>query len=482
MIFNKKLATAVSGAVLLMAGQFALADSTSDIVDALVSKGVLTEEEGKLISKGHAGEKKAQDKAIKGKLSISSALESATLYGDARIRFEDRQATGEVGAAKQGTAIMDRFRGKFLFGMTMNNGSWYSDFALSTGGKGRSDNFNMGSYVSGSGIASGKNAGDQAIGVNKLMVGWNATDWLTLEAGRMKNPLYTTQMVWDADLPVEGLTEKFKYKLNAETELFANVSQIAYLAAGSTPNIYFNNQTTPNTTNNTIQLFAEQVGAKYNFNDKTSGKAAFTYYSYNHGNSNKGGGIGVFQPTAAGSAYSASAQQGVNNLSIIEIPAEINYMAWSDIGLRLYGDYAINTTASGRANDACTVGAAAACGDEGNDTAWLLGLAVGSASDFKAFESNKMKKGDWLARIWYQDVGIWALDPNTVDSDFMDGRLNTKGVVAKGQYNIEDNVLFNVSAGYGVLSDRRYTSAGYGDMGFNFSHLSLIQTDLTWKF
>ena len=43
MNFNKKLAVAVSGAVLLMAGQFALADSATDIVDALVSKGVLTE-------------------------------------------------------------------------------------------------------------------------------------------------------------------------------------------------------------------------------------------------------------------------------------------------------------------------------------------------------------------------------------------------------------------------------------------------------
>jgi phosphate-selective porin OprO/OprP len=53
MNFNKKLAVAASGAVLLMAGQFALADSATDIVDALVSKGVLTEEEGKLITKGH---------------------------------------------------------------------------------------------------------------------------------------------------------------------------------------------------------------------------------------------------------------------------------------------------------------------------------------------------------------------------------------------------------------------------------------------
>jgi len=53
MKFNNKLAAAVSGAILLMVGQVALADSTTDIVDALVSKGVLTEEEGKLITKGH---------------------------------------------------------------------------------------------------------------------------------------------------------------------------------------------------------------------------------------------------------------------------------------------------------------------------------------------------------------------------------------------------------------------------------------------
>ena len=53
MNFNKKLAVAVSGAVLVMAGQFALADSATDIVDALVMKGVLTEEEGRLITKGH---------------------------------------------------------------------------------------------------------------------------------------------------------------------------------------------------------------------------------------------------------------------------------------------------------------------------------------------------------------------------------------------------------------------------------------------
>ncbi len=59
---QKKLVAAVSGAVLLMTGQLALADSTNDLVDALISKGVLTEEEGKLLTKGHKGEVESERK------------------------------------------------------------------------------------------------------------------------------------------------------------------------------------------------------------------------------------------------------------------------------------------------------------------------------------------------------------------------------------------------------------------------------------
>jgi len=74
MNFNKKLAVAVSGAVLLMAGQIALADSTTDIVDALVGKGVLTEEEGKLITKGHESKK---EKTLEGKFKDGFVIENS---------------------------------------------------------------------------------------------------------------------------------------------------------------------------------------------------------------------------------------------------------------------------------------------------------------------------------------------------------------------------------------------------------------------
>ncbi len=59
---RKKLVAAVSGAVLIMTGQLAFADSTNDLVEALISKGVLTEEEGKLLTKGHKGEIESERK------------------------------------------------------------------------------------------------------------------------------------------------------------------------------------------------------------------------------------------------------------------------------------------------------------------------------------------------------------------------------------------------------------------------------------
>ena len=92
MLSNKKLAAAVSGAVLLMAGQFALADSTTDIVDALVSKGVLTEEEGKLISKGHTSQKDKTPtiKEKDGAFSLSSPNGKNSIQLTGRLHFDTK--------------------------------------------------------------------------------------------------------------------------------------------------------------------------------------------------------------------------------------------------------------------------------------------------------------------------------------------------------------------------------------------------------
>ena len=52
---------AVTGALLFGFGANAMADSTDDILNALIAKGVLTEEEGALLQKGRTGEKEAAE-------------------------------------------------------------------------------------------------------------------------------------------------------------------------------------------------------------------------------------------------------------------------------------------------------------------------------------------------------------------------------------------------------------------------------------
>ncbi len=104
MKFNNKLAAAVSGAILLMAGQVALADSTTDIVDALVSKGVLTEEEGKLITKGHESKKKADGTvAFKNGFKINSGDGKSNFSVNGRVQADyrdfDIDAKAATGAA-----------------------------------------------------------------------------------------------------------------------------------------------------------------------------------------------------------------------------------------------------------------------------------------------------------------------------------------------------------------------------------------------
>jgi len=468
------VAATLAGSVLMGFGASAMADSTFDLVQALVAKGVLTEEEGIALMKGRDNDIQIADKKVKkaAKLSVSDAVDNATLYGDIRTRYEHRDGSGVSGTT--GVNVdenRNRARYKITLGVKTETGDWYTDLALAMGGTGRSDNATFGS------AQTGGNGGDidnkQGVFIKRAMLGWKATDWLTLEAGRMNNPLYTTPMVWDADLNFEGLAEKVNYKLNF-ADLFFTATQSEYL--GDRKN--FSGTGAPVDTN-TTELFAFQGGAKYAFDDHTSAKAALTYTTYSHNTNNT-----KFSPQLSTSTNTVvtATSFGVNDLDTIEIPAEFNYyMGANSIGMRLFGDYVHNTSGS----DRCAAAGAAICALGNDDNAWMLGVAVGSAVDFKSFEANKMVKGDWAARIWYQDVGAYSVDPNAVDSDFMDSRVNMKGVVFKAQYNFLENVFANFAYGHATRKNSAIGSAGASstqDIALNLKDFNLLQLDLTYKF
>src|SRR5450830_290863 len=220
------VAATLAGSMLMGFGANAMADSTTDIVNALVSKGVLTEEEGALLTRGHDGEKEGQEKAMKkaSKFKVSDAIDSETVYGDIRVRAEARSGNGINAATTAATnpsidQERDRARYKLTLGVKTESGAFYTDLALAMGANGRSDNATFGGKDATANINNKETAY-----IKRAMIGYKATDWLTVEAGRMDNPLYTTPMVWDADLTFEGLAEKVKFKAG-DADIFLTAAQ-----------------------------------------------------------------------------------------------------------------------------------------------------------------------------------------------------------------------------------------------------------------
>ena len=66
------VAATLAGSMLMGFGTSAMADSTEDILNALIAKGILTEEEGALLQKGRTGEKEAAAKKKETAVSIKN--------------------------------------------------------------------------------------------------------------------------------------------------------------------------------------------------------------------------------------------------------------------------------------------------------------------------------------------------------------------------------------------------------------------------
>ena len=82
------VAATLAGSMLMGFGANAMADSTDDILNALIAKGILTEEEGALLQKGRTGEKEAA--AEKKKTAVSGKIK------DGAISFESGDGKNSI--------------------------------------------------------------------------------------------------------------------------------------------------------------------------------------------------------------------------------------------------------------------------------------------------------------------------------------------------------------------------------------------------
>jgi hypothetical protein len=515
-----KLKTVIFGPIALCVASFtSIAPAhgeDSALLDALVQKGVLSDQEAENI---RAKEMEAYNTTAASKISMPSSVKNITLYGDLRLRYELRDGvtpsgfTGSGGAALAHGDTQDRtaWRYRLRFGV---KGTLYDNFffglRLATNPYyNRSGNVTFGHSDDGGpfGKAFSIPAVDQAF------LGWHATDDITLTGGQMQNPFYTTSMIWSDDLNPAGAAEQWDHTFNENWEVFATAGQFVYQSASG--NGISNGLGDGSTFGNTF-MFGEQVGFKYSFDKDTFVKAGASMWTYS---GTKGSGtttvaglystapLNLSAPGQSPSFYNgpfvgaASAPlsnvSGINNLAVLEVPAEFDFKigpgihttatsgdpkdvkgmvkeettGWT-LPVRIFGDFAYNLQADERADAARgAIDGIVGNASVGNVGVTGTGTTAGNAAlvssntfqgvlnsgkgflDQAAFQvgveaGQLKKKGDWDGKLYYQSTGYYAVDPNLTDADIFNAATNLQGVVASVSHNWTDGVSSTLRYAY----------------------------------
>ena len=112
--------------------------------------------------------------------------------------------------------------------------------------------------------------------------------------------------------------------------------------------------------------------------------------------------------------------------------------------MRIFGDFATNFEADDRAD-------AAGHPEKGGDRyAYQIGLGIGQLK----------KKKDWQIDAWWQHQDQYALDPNLVDTEMFDSKLNLEGVAVRAGYMLADAVSLNLTWSYAWQIDDSVGTGG----------------------
>jgi len=491
------------------------ADSTDPLLDLFVKKGYVTQQEADQV-KAEAESMQTNNGAYlmpePSRWKLDNALKDTEIYGDVRMRYEDRTVTdpadNRIGLERMRYALRFGLRGDMF-------DNFYYGFRVETSSNPRSPWVTMGQSSSSSPYQGPFGKSSATLGVGQLYLGWRYGDWVDVTLGQMPMPLYTTPMVWDSDISPMGAAERFKYNVGP-AQLFANFGQFVYadfnpnyasggLGINGLPGLGQNTQN--------IFLFAWQGGFDYKFATNTSLKVAATLYKYaglqrstvnsvsslspyfgdpyiGEGayyaaggttvNSSTAPGYGGYNPGAPGGALGSTLpgygstgypfnQVGLNDLLVVEIPFEFNFRI-DHVAARLFGDFSYNLEGRQRAEEAASAYQTVLASytppngfaiphsfPAQTDDVKAYQIGIGFGSDDLVYGPTEgpvygtsVHKHDWEIRTYWQHIEQYALDPNIIDSDFFEGRENMQGVYASAAYALTGNVITTIRYGYAM--------------------------------
>ncbi len=452
-----------------------------------------------------AMEKKAADK-----WKLSNALTELELFGDVRLRYEYRggRTDDDTPVALPGAGVagrddwQERNRSRYRLRLGLRGtvlDDWFFGVRLETSANARSGNVTFGDDTSGSSTASANgpfSKTNDPVYVGQAYFGYKGFGDFVFTGGKMPQPLVTTRLVWDDDFSPEGLAEQWKHTFSFGSEpaggfdkddislgsgttsgpwlkldLFANFAQYIYddanpenpLGQRATTTDNGGRQRIPNTD---AFMLAWQVGAKLSFPNNFYAQIAPSVFNYTGNgdtfNIHFRGGDDLL--TNADSL--AENQTGINSLLIFAVPWEVGYKA-GRVPLKFFGDFAVNLNGDDRARAAGHPGK----GDQ--RYAYSIGAGIGQLK----------KRGDWQLQIFWQRQDQYSVDPNLVDTEFWDSKLNLQGLGVLAGYMLSDAVSVNLLYGRAWRADDDLGAGGGGDIAMNpLADYQLFQADLNVKF
>jgi len=500
MNLQKKIAAllAATAASLALAGTGAAQVTADALLNKLVQRGILKEDEAEALKN-----ESATNDAGGVKFKLNNAIKNMELFGDLRFRYEYREAQfGPETSLKGAYDAANRWRYALRIGVRGDLADdFYYGLRLETSPNERSTWDTLGS-AGASPYYGPFSKSSYGVNIGLAYLGWRPASWLDVSIGRVPQPLYTTPMVWDSDFTPEGVVEKLKWTVG-HADLFATLGQFVYqdTTPGSGSAILGG---VPGNADNNAYMMAWQAGVNYHINKDVSVKIAPVLYNYiGHGTTNSGSAlyygpfVGQGEPnglqfTSAstgssslpGSAAGSYNQTGLNNLFLFELPGEVNFKLGS-LDARVFGDFGLNLEGDQRASAAfnSTPAAFPAGAQLGQDKAYQAGMAVGN--NLGLTSSSAPKKGTWEARAYWQHVEQYALDPNLLDSDFFEGRGNLEGFYTAFAYSISDAMIGTVRYGWAERIDKNLGTGGYNadlPLPNPVNKYQIIQVDVTWKF
>mgnify|MGYP001824894067 FL=1 len=306
--------------------------------------------------------------------------------------------------------------------------------------------------------------------------------WITAWGGRMPNPWFKTDLVWDEDVNPEGFAATFRFNMSGSDDLFSmdRRDRTMFLTVGafSVDEIEYSGDDK--------WLFATQIGYDMIFEDQSSFKIALAYYDYYNieGKRSPVSQPNLYDTTAPGFVQKGNSMFDISNVpgepfqrfglasdyNLVDLTLKYDIARFAPFHVILSGDYVENIgydaddITSRLEGGLMFVNSTFATDDPENaeTTGYMLKVTLGWP--------NVLLRDTWQTFFAFKHLERDAVPDAFTDSDFHLGGTNAEGWIIGGSYSLIDNTYLKVR----YLSADEIVGPPLG--------IDVIQVDLNTKF